>query len=449
MKKLLPFLFLPLLLDTCRPQPVEFTPSAGTANFTEVAFVGDNFLSGYQNGGLTRADQEHSVAAMLTQQFHLAGSQTVYVASMPENAALGWNEKPWEPWFMFPLKLDHATDCQGVTSLMPVTHPVALPDAQNWLLPHAPHNATCMTIPFATTADWFNPQTGANPFNNYHTPFYYQVASNPGVSTIAQETRQAPVSFVTAWLGMENIYGWARHGGVAPPVITPQQFAANLDSILRPLAAQGQYGAIANIPGFRSFPYFTLVPWNGATLTQSKADSLNDIYTVSGLTHISFHEGANGFVIDDPNAPSGVRQMHAGEYITLGVPLDSMKCNYMGVLFSTIPKRYVLDSGEVAFLDQVIDAYNQVIAQKAVQYDFALVDMHAYFQNVQSGVRWDGVDINAEFVTGGFFSLDGYHPHQKGYALITNEFIKAINYKFAARVPTLNCLDCDGVLFPN
>jgi lysophospholipase L1-like esterase len=67
---------------------------------------------------------------------------------------------------------------------------------------------------------------------------------------------------------------------------------------------------------------------------------------------------------------------------------------------------------------------------------------------VVTGIKWDGVDMNAVFVSGGFFSLDGYHPNQKGYALIANEFIKAINNKYNAVIPTINCIECNGVLFP-
>ncbi|MGL4599146.1 MAG: SGNH/GDSL hydrolase family protein, partial [Bacteroidia bacterium] len=136
------------------------------------------------------------------------------------------------------------------------------------------------------------------------------------------------------------------------------------------------------------------------------------------------------------------------EYLTLGLPLDSVKCQFMGILFSTIPDRYVIDSTEAAILDQHIAAYNQIIAQKASEYNLAFVDMHAYFARLTSGVQWDGVTTNAVFVSGGFFSLDGYHPHQKGYSLLANEFIFAINAKYGATIPTLNCADCNGVLFP-
>src|ERR1041385_5839321 len=47
-------------------------------------------------------------------------------------------------------------------------------------------------------------------------------------------------------------------------------------------------------------------------------------------------------------------------------------------------------------------------------------------------IKWDGADYNMKFVEGGFFSLDGYYPDQKGYALLANEFIKAINLKFGS-----------------
>ena len=113
-----------------------------------------------------------------------------------------------------------------------------------------------------------------------------------------------------------------------------------------------------------------------------------------------------------------------------------------------MPDRYVLDSNEVAFIDQMIAGYNLVIAQKATQYGLALVDANAYFKTLTSGIKWNGVNYNSQFVSGGVFSLDGYHPNQNGYALITNEFIKAINAKYRASIPTLNCTDCNGILFP-
>ena len=154
------------------------------------------------------------------------------------------------------------------------------------------------------------------------------------------------------------------------------------------------------------------------------------------------------FIIDDSTAtPVPFRLMGEGEYILLNVPIDSMKCNFMGV-FDVIPNRYVLDLPEVQNIKEAITNYNQIIAQKASQYDIALVNINSYFKDLQAGIKWNGVDFNAEFISGGFLSLDGYHPNQKGYALIANEFVKAINLKYDAVIPTVNCSECIGIRFP-
>ena len=140
--------------------------------------------------------------------------------------------------------------------------------------------------------------------------------------------------------------------------------------------------------------------------------------------------------------------MVAGEYITLSVPLDSMKCYKYGLIVNVINNRYALDKSEVQKIDEAIAAYNAVLAQKANEYGFAFVDMASYFNQIQQGIKADGAAINLDFVTGGFISLDGYNPHQKGYALMANEFIKAINLKYDASVPKVYCTDCNGVKFP-
>ena len=385
---------------------------------------------------------------MLGAQLEYAGGRTFVQYSLNDTASIGWHNKPWESWYVGASKLGDRVDCEGVVSMGPVKGFRSVAFAQGVLGNTGPRPNHNFSIPFATTDQFFQPSFGSDPFTTNQNPFYHHIASNPGVSTVRQDVLAQSPTFFSMWLGMENIYSFARLGGTGAPMISAAQFADHLDSLLAPLTANGGKGVIANIPDFRSFPYYTLIPWNGADLTLSKADSLNDIYEVSGLTHIVFQEGSNGFVIDDPAAPFGVRQMHAGEYITLRVPTDSMKCNYMGILFQTIPDQYALDSSEVAEIDAAVAAYNAVIAQKAVQYNLALVDVHSYLKRVESGIKWDGVDYNATFVSGGFYSLDGFHPHEIGYALLTNEFIKAINAKFGAAIPTLNCFDCTGVLFP-
>ncbi|MES2591558.1 MAG: SGNH/GDSL hydrolase family protein [Bacteroidota bacterium] len=436
------------LFTGCTPKIDIPEPSPGTADFSKTVAIGGNYMAGYQDGALFQKGQRLSIPSLLAEQFELIGGGAFNQALMPDNSGLGLNSKTWESWFITPSHLGFKTDCKGVSALSPLKNIILESAATPYLSGVSGNNIQNLSVPFAATADYFNPAFGTSFSSTNRNPYYNRIASNPGTSTIFTDAKAQNATFVTAWLGMEDIFNYASTGGTGSPIPSPASFSAYLDTLLGGLTANGSKGVIATIPDFRTFPYYTLVAWDNADLRQTQADSLNDIYVPAGLTHIHFVMGRNGFVIEDPAANGGVRQLHKGEYITLSVPLDSMKCEKYGLVYKTISDRYSLDSTEVFTIDQAIVAYNAIIAQKSAQYGLALADMYSYFNSVKTGIKWDGVDFNATFVSGGFFSLDGYHPNQKGYALIANEFIKSINIKYNAIIPTINCVECNGVLFP-
>ncbi len=448
MKKFVIFFVFSFLIFSCNPKLDIPEPSAGEANFSKMIAVGGNYLAGYQDGALYKKGQSLSIPALLAEQFKLVGGPHFFQALMPDNSGLGLNSKPWESWFITSSHLGNKTNCQGVTSLSPLKNTISISAATPYLTGVAGNGIQNLAVPYASLANYFDPSFGITSITGNTNPYYARIASDPGVSTLYEDARQQNASFITAWLGMEDIFNFASKGGSGVTIPTSSSFSNSLDSLLGGLTANGAKGVIANIPDFRSFPYYTLVAWDNADLRQSQADSLNDFYTPSGLTHIHFEQGRNGFVIEDASAFGGFRQMHVGEYISLSVPVDSMKCYKYGLLLNVVNDRYVLDSAEVHEIDQAINAYNLVIAQKANQYNLALVDMNTYLKNVVSGIKWNGVDLNAVFVSGGFYSLDGYHPNQKGYSLIANEFIRVINLKYKAFIPDVFCTECDGVKFP-
>lgn len=435
--------FLFSLLTNCKPDLDVLTPSAGSADFTKSIAVGNNFLCGYQDGALYNKGQEVSVAALLARQFAFVGGGNFLQPLMPDDFGIGINLKPWEEQYITRSRLGYRTDCKGVTSISPL-YATLIPASANGYLASVSPDVNNFSVPFLKTADLFNPASGDANGNIY----FHRFASNPGTSTVFSDAVYSNATFFSLWTGIEDIYDYARNGGYNKTIPTAAQFESQLDSLLGGLTANGAKGIIANIPGIHSFPFYTLIPYNGVDLTQIKADSLNDIYNLAGLTHIHFTEGKNSFVIDDAAAPSGVRQILSDEMILLSVPLDSMKCYFFGILFSTIPDRCAIDTAELAFIEQSIQQYNTIIAQKAAQYDLAFADMNSFFSSVNAGIKWDGVDFNAEFIGGGFYSLDGQHPNQKGYSLVANEFLKAIDSKYGSTLPPVNCSECDGVLFP-
>jgi len=450
MKKIIYLFLVSFIFNACTPELDVPEPSAGEANFSKTIAIGGNYIAGYQHGALFKKGQRLSIPALLAEQFRLVGGNVFSQALMPDDDGIGMNMKPWESYFITPSKLRYKTDCKGVTALSPIKNHITVADASPYLNGVAGNGVHNLAVPFAAMHDYFNPAFGNafSPTGN-RNPYYNRIASNPGVSTLANDIVAQNPTFVIAWLGMEDIYNYASSGGAGAAIPSATSFSNSLEALLSPLTSNGAKGVIATIPDFRSFPYYTLVKWDNADLTQIQADSLNYIYdTLSGLSHIHFVKGRNGFIIDDASAPGGVRQLRDGEYITLSVPLDSMKCYKYGLMVNTIKNRYALDSTEVYKIDNAISLYNAVIREKATLHNLALADMNHFFKTLNTGIKWDGADFNMTFVSGGFLSLDGYNPNQKGYALIANEFIKAINAKYKSVIPTINCVECEGILFP-
>ncbi|MBI4929683.1 MAG: SGNH/GDSL hydrolase family protein [Bacteroidetes bacterium] len=434
------------LLSTCRPNLKNPEPSSGDADFSKFIALGGSFIAGYQDGALYKDGQQYSLAYQLAKYIHLAGGPAEFVQPfMPDNSGLGLNPKSWESDFETSSKLRFKADCKGVSSLFPIKDDFNISSAGIYLQ-HQSGNFQNFGVPFAKISDYTNSSLGNSGNSN---PYYARFASSAGVSTMLSDAKAQQPTFFALWAGMEDVYDYVSHGAYSTTILSPSSFYTKLDSVLSQLPSQG---VIANIPDFTSFPFYTTIPWDGLELTRNLKDSLNMLYfgdsLYSGST--AFQIGKNGFMIEDPAStapPPGYRKMRNGDYILLSVPIDSMKCNFLGA-FTPMPDQYVLDTSEVKVVNQIIADYNNVITVMAQKYKLALVDMNAYFKKVQTGIKWDGEDFNAEFVSGGFFSLDGYHPNQKGYVLVANEFIRAINSKYNATVPWVNCPECSGIKFP-
>jgi hypothetical protein len=152
-------------------------------------------------------------------------------------------------------------------------------------------------------------------------------------------------------------------------------------------------------------------------------------------------------MVDSTANMFAVRQIQSTELLLLSLPLDSVKCNQMGVLFP-IRDEFILDAGELNTLRNKIEAYNTIIRNVAQQYQLAVVNTEQFFSKLNDGFVYNGVSMSAKFVSGGAYSLDGIYLNPRGNALFANEFIKAINQKYHSSIPQANALKYDGIRFP-
>lgn len=120
-----------------------------------------------------------------------------------------------------------------------------------------------------------------------------------------------------------------------------------------------------------------------------------------------------------------------------------------GITYPLEDKWVLIPSEKEAVLTATA-AYNTAIRQLATEYDLAFVDAHKAMQDLssQSGITYFGNTYTTTYVSGGAFSLDAVHLTGKGYAVVANYFIDAINQKYGSTLRNVNPNNYPGVMIP-
>jgi lysophospholipase L1-like esterase len=106
----------------------------------------------------------------------------------------------------------------------------------------------------------------------------------------------------------------------------------------------------------------------------------------------------------------------------------------------------VLDAAEQSEVGAVVAGYNQAIAALAADRDLPLVDVHALVERLaDQGLVSDGILTSADYATGQAFSLDGARFTPKGYGLIANLVIDALNERYGGSVPHIRTDPLPGI----
>lgn len=124
----------------------------------------------------------------------------------------------------------------------------------------------------------------------------------------------------------------------------------------------------------------------------------------------------------------GFPQEVAGQFSAQGITLP-------------LADQFVLTTNEISLIDNARASYNATIQGLAQANNLAFVDVDGLLQTVSQGVSFPGGIITSDFVTGGGFSLDGVHLTPRGYALVANETLRAINRTYGSDLPEVNLGD--------
>lgn len=423
-------------LGSCKPSYSEPIPSKGDIDPTRFVMIGGIHTSGYMDDALYYGGQLNSLPNLIAKQLELVGGGPFYQPYV-NMSSVGINLNGASRF-----ELGYKTDCKGVTSLSPV-RVAASGDASIWNDNTYNPNALFGNygIPGLLLAYVSSPAYANQ--NNY----YKRMASSStgSTSSVLSDALAANPTFFSLFLGVDEVLKYAKSGAKDSTLLTAQQFEVLYTPIVEQMVATGSKGVLATIPDVSKMPYFTTIPYNGLTLDAANSATLNSVYNPLGF---SFQVGANPFMIVDPSANAfAVRQLVPGECLLLSVPLDSVKCNQMGVLFP-LRNEFVLTNPELQLMRTRIQEYNTIIRTLAAQHNLAVVDVDAFVSKLSDGFAYNGISMSAKFVSGGAYSLDGVQFNPRGNALLANAFIKAINKQYHARIPELNAGAYNATLFP-
>jgi len=294
-------------------------------------------------------------------------------------------------------------------------------------------------------------------------PYFVRMASSPGTSILQDALAQSP-TFVSVWLGGNDVLGFATSGGTST-LTPPSEFDFAIGSTIGALAGSGADGILINVPDVTATAFLNTVPYNAIPLDQATADLLNGgfaaynggLQLVQMMGLISAEEAAARTIVfvAGQNAAT-IEDTDLTDLSVLGLPnwrmataADKIVLPAMTVLGTTVggdptqingvsvplADNLVLTADEVMEAQAAISSYNATISALASQYGWAHWDSHAVLnQVVNTGYPMDTFTLTADLVFGGLFSLDGVHPTARGNAFIAKLLMAEIDATYGSNL---------------
>ena len=485
--------------------------SAGSANFTKYVALGDSFAAGYSDGALFVEAQKGAYPNILAQQFAEAGGGAFSTPLMGDNIGgllLGGNVIAGQRLYFngsAPVAVSGAPTTNVATKVTGPFGNLGVPGAKSYHLVAAGYGNVA-----GVAAGLANPYYARFATSATSTVLADAVAQTPTFFSLWIGGNDVLGYATSGGIGVNQTGNMNPATYGSNDITDPTVFASVYNSLVTGLTANSAKGVVANLPYVNTLPYFTTVPFNplstsvlgggNVAVGQATITQLNTLLygpLKSALTFFGAGDRinllctsvANPVLIKDESLPNLSAQLTAAFTPTLGAqtaafygavfgqarqatatdlvllptqsaigaaptattsglgfappsPLDKF-----GITFP-LQDMHVLIPTEVAQIKVATDAYNVSIKAIADAKGLAFVDAKAIMDKLSTtGLVGNNFTMTSTYVFGGSFSLDGVHPSPRGYALISNAFIDAINSKYSSTLKKVD-LGKYRILFP-
>ncbi|HQI41959.1 MAG: hypothetical protein B6D44_13670 [Ignavibacteriales bacterium UTCHB2] len=444
--------------------PVVQDKVSGSADFTRFVTIGNSITAGYQSGTIYESAQMYSYGNLIAKQVG-----TDYQVPYVSDPGLGGR---MEVQSLSPFTL-YTNTSSGIP--LNANYPAAynnlgIPGALTYDVLFAKNSTTCASFVFS----------------NSPNPYFDFILRGKG--TQLEQALSLKPTFLTLWIGNNDVLGYATSGGTSPAAPTSvAQFTQLFGGIAQGIQQyKTQSGTnpgvlVGNIPNVSAIPFFTTV---GPALAINPAVKWWQIrlmqqgsgLPLTGLIYASHEGGTNlgmlpfkvGFADSTAllsgstlitlrgQTYAGLLGQQTGKFYrdnNIPVPLGIDTTKPFGFHpQNPFPDAFVLDPDEITTSNNAVTGFNNVIAGVAQQNGFYVVDINTKFNELRAadftgGTVINGIPFKTTYVEGGLFSLDGVHPSSQAHGIIANEFIKVINAKFNANIPLVDVGSIPGSIF--
>ena len=473
--------------------------TAGSADFSKYVSLGNSLCAGYSDSALFKAGQEGSYPNILSQQFALVGGGEFRIPYTNDNVGglLLGGFQIQGPRLYFngsgPAPVTGTITTEVSTILTGPFNNMGVPGAKSFHL-IAPNYGNIVGVATGQANPYFV-RFASSPSA---TILGDAVSQNPTFFTLWIGNNDVLSYATSGGIGVNQAGNLdpTTYGG--NDITDPNVFASVYSTLVTQLTANGAKGVVANIPYVTSVPFFTTVPTNPIPgLPAASAGQLNQLFgginlalagagLPSRFVTLVADDGdpatkeANPLLIIDESLPNISAQITAA---LIGAGYPAPTAGFLGGLYgqarharNTVGNRdyilltsrgiigtnqagapspfnvigvsnpmkdgTVLTADETAQVKTATDAYNASILALSTSKGLAFVDANAALNQVANGgISGNGYTLISTYVTGGAFSLDGVHPSPRGYALIANKFLEAINLKYGSNFKGVSFAD--------
>lgn len=409
----------------------------GQADFTRYVALGDSYGAGFESGSLNINHQVWSPPAVIARQAGLTICPPTATAA--------------DPCFALPLVSYPGIGPELVLQSLTVG-PVSQSGLGSPLMLNFARPYNNLSVPGATTGAVLAVTGAEPPAAGEPTPVTFGRFILRGQGTEVQQAIALHPTFITVWIGGNDYLGAALGG--KPSLMTPADtFKTRYEAILDQLIAGAPSAGIVvgSLPN-KIPPYFTLVPpflVDPTTRQPILGPDGKLIYFIADLGGGTFGQVPEGTLLT----------LDARGQLAQGYGLPPAFKNIPP--FSQLPHtgeplgdQFVLTPTEIGQIVARVAEYNTIVSNAASARNIPVANVAGLFDRVYAtgGLHLGPVTLTPAFVSGGFYSYDGFHLTDLGYLLFANEYIKTINANYDTEIPLASITQLfanNGAFFPD